>query len=245
MSTTMTDKTWIDLFTLELRMRRVPGPVIGDAVASVRELLADSGQSAEEAFGSAREYAASLDLPTMRAGYRAVKTVFLPVMGLFAFLVFALAGTAWFAGTPVLVSVPQALLLSVPVLLTVLFSFPFYPRAVFRQRWLPVPLVLSAGLASATAAVLAPSTKADAWLVLSPLPMLVVAMATLVVLAIVGTVVTLRSGDADEVIEPLEAHEPSAQRRGRTTFLLVIDWLFPILAVVIFFMTWGFSLMRP
>ena len=245
MNATMTDKTWIDLFIVELRMRRVPGPVIGDAVASVRELLADSGQSAEEAFGSAREYAASLDLPTMKAGHQALKTLFLPVMGLFAFLVLALASTAWFAGNSVLLSVPQALLLSVPMLLVVLFSFPFYPRAVFRQRWLPFPLVLSAGVASAIAALIAPSTEADAWLVLSPLPMLIATMAMLVILSAVGPVTTLRSNDGDEVIEPLEAQEPSGKRRGRMAFLLFVDWLFPILAVAIFFMTWGFTLLRP
>lgn len=134
MNATMTDKTWIDLFILELRLRRVPGAAIGDAVASVRELLADSGQSAEDAFGPAREYAASLDLPTMNPKQQALKTVLLPVLGLFAFLVFALASTAWFAGNAVLLSVPQALVLSIPLLLTVLFSFPFYPRAVVRQR---------------------------------------------------------------------------------------------------------------
>ncbi|WP_162903665.1 hypothetical protein [Leucobacter sp. wl10] len=245
MSATMTDKTWIDLFIVELRMRRVPGPVIGDAVASVRELLADSGQSAEEAFGPAREYAASLDLPTMQAGQRALKTLFLPVMGLFAFLVFALAGTAWFVGKPVLLSVPQALLLSVPVLLTVLFAFPFYPRAVFRQRWLPVPLVLSAGAASAIAALIAPSTEAEAWLALSPLPLLMVTMTALVVLSVIGTITTLRSNDGDEIIEPLEAQEPSRRRPGRKAFVLFVDWLFPLLAVIIFLMTWGFSLMRP
>lgn len=245
MNATMTDKTWIDLFIVELRMRRVPGPVIGDAVASVRELLADSGQNAEDAFGSVREYAASLDLPTMKAEHRALKTLFLPVMGFFAFLVFALASTAWFTGNPVLLSAPQALLLSVPVLLVVLFSFPFYPRAVFRQRWLPLPLVLSAGVSSAIAALIAPSTEADAWLVLSPLPMLIATMTTLVILSIIGTITTLRSNDGDEIIEPLEAQGHSGKRRRRKVFVLVVDWLFPIFAVVIFFMTWGFSLMRP
>lgn len=245
MNATMTDKTWIDLFIVELRMRRVPGPVIGDAVASVREFLADSGQSAEEAFGSARNYAASLDLPTMKARHQALKTLFLPVMGLFAFLVFALASTAWFTGNPVLLSVPQALLLSVPVLLTVLFSFPFYPRAVFRQRWLPVPLVLSAGVASAIAALIAPSTEAEAWVVLSPLPLLIATMTALVVLSVIGTITTLRSNDGDEITEPLEARASSGRRRGRKAFVLFVDWLIPILAVILFFMTWGFSLMRP
>lgn len=41
MNPTKTDETWIEMFILELRVRRVPGAAIGDAVASVRELLAD------------------------------------------------------------------------------------------------------------------------------------------------------------------------------------------------------------
>lgn len=245
MSATMTDKTWIDLFIVELRMRRVPGAAIGDAVATVREHLADSGQSAEEAFGPARDYAASLDLPAMSPRHQALKTLFLPVLGLFAFLVFALASTAWFAGEPILLSVPQALLLSVPVLLTVLFSFPFYPRAVLRQRWLPVPLVLTAGLSGAAAAFMAPETEGDAWLVLSPLPILVVTMVVLVAFSVVGTITTLRSGDGDAIVEPLDAPASAATRRRRSVFLIVVDWLFPILAIVVFVMAYGFTLLRP
>lgn len=183
MKSTMTDDTWIDLFIIELRLRRVPGSAIGDAVASVRELLTDSGQSAEEAFGSAREYATSLELPVMNARQQALKTVFLPVLSLFAFLVLALASTAWFNDEVVLVSVPQALLLAVPVLL--------------------------------------------------------------VVLSVIGRIVTVRSHDDDEIVEPLQARDEPRQRRGRHMFLLLVDWLFPILAVVIFAMTWGVSLLRP
>ncbi|MFT4215153.1 MAG: hypothetical protein QM622_10315 [Microbacterium sp.] len=245
MNATMTDKTWIDLFIVELRPRRVPGPVIGDAVASVRELLADSGQSAEESFGPAREYAAALDLPTMSPKHEALKTVLLPVLGLFAFLVFTHASTAWFAGTAVLLSIPQALLLSVPVLLTVLTSFTFVLRAVFWRRWLAVVLVLTAGLAGAIAALIAPSTETEASLVLSPLPILIVTMSVLVVLSVIGTVTTLRSGAGDEIVEPLAAQEPEGKRRGRRAFILVTDWLFPVLAVIVFLMTWGFTLMRP
>lgn len=245
MNATMTDETWIELFILELRMRRVPGAAIGDAVASVRELLADSGESAEEAFGPVREYAASLDLPVMNARRQALKIVFVPVLGLFTFLVFALASTAWFAGSPVLLSVPQAVLLAVPVLLTVMFTFPFYPRAVFRRRWLPVVLILIAGAVSAVAALLAPTTAEEAWLVLSPLTLLIITLSVLVTLSVVGTVVTIRSNDGDAIIEPLHAQEGSRPRRGWRPFLIFVDWLFPILAIVIFLMIWGFSLLRP
>ena len=57
-----TDKKWFDELVLELRLRQVHGRAIGDTVASAHELLADTGQRAEEAFGPARVYAAALEL---------------------------------------------------------------------------------------------------------------------------------------------------------------------------------------
>ena len=245
MNTTMTDKTWIEQFTVELRLRRVPGPVIGDAVASVRELVADSGQSAEEAFGSAREYAESLDLPTVSSRENAVRTVLLPVLGLFTFLAFALASTAWLGDEPVLLSVPQVLLIAVPVVLTLLFAFPFYPRAVFHQRWLPAVLVLVAAASGALGTLLAPASASDAWLTFSALPLLIGTAIVLVVLSVIGTVATLRSRDDDEIVEPLRAHEASTQSRGARLMLIGVNWIFPILAVVVFTMAWGFSALRP
>ncbi|TFD62149.1 hypothetical protein E3T39_03885 [Cryobacterium suzukii] len=56
---------WLDDLTIELRLLDVPGTAIGDAVASAREFLADSGARAEESFGSPARYAVELDLPTL------------------------------------------------------------------------------------------------------------------------------------------------------------------------------------
>lgn len=63
---TMPDDKWLAEMTLELRLRDVPGPVIGDALAAVETHCADAGQSAVEAFGDPRQYARSLTLPTHR-----------------------------------------------------------------------------------------------------------------------------------------------------------------------------------
>ena len=51
------DRKWFDQLVMELRMRRVHGSAIGDTVASARELLGDTGQQPEEAFGPARSCA--------------------------------------------------------------------------------------------------------------------------------------------------------------------------------------------
>lgn len=53
----------------------------------------------------------------------------------------------------------------------------------------------------------------------------------------IGAVITLRSVDTDEVVEPLQA-DGAGGRRGRRAFLVVIDWLFPLLAVFMFGVVW-------
>jgi hypothetical protein len=241
MNMTMNDDTWIELFIIELRLRRVPGHAIGDAVASVRELVEDSGQSAEEAFGPARAYAASLDVPVMGAGERGMRTVLLPVLGLFAFIVFSLAASALFAGDLILLSVAQILVLCVPLVLTLLFAFPFYPRAVMRQRWLPVLLVLAAGAAGAVSALLAPSSAEEAWAVMPALPVLLIAAGVLVSLSVVASVSTMRSADADEIGDPRGGGGAASGQRGRRMFLVFVDWLFPLLALVMLGVTWGLN----
>ncbi|MDJ0377487.1 hypothetical protein [Cryobacterium sp. PH31-L1] len=60
-----TTTAWLEQLTLELRLLDVPGDAIGDAVASAREFLIDSGARADESFGSPKSYAAKLDLPTV------------------------------------------------------------------------------------------------------------------------------------------------------------------------------------
>jgi hypothetical protein len=57
------NEKWLEGLTIELRLLDVNGTRIGDAVATAREFLADSGALAEESFGSARRYAAELSLP--------------------------------------------------------------------------------------------------------------------------------------------------------------------------------------
>jgi len=57
------NEKWLESLTIELRLLDVNGTRIGDAVATAREFLADSGARAEESFGSAHHYAAELSLP--------------------------------------------------------------------------------------------------------------------------------------------------------------------------------------
>lgn len=54
---------WRDDFILELRLRGVRGAVITDALAEVETHCHESGQSAAQAFGPAKDYARALELP--------------------------------------------------------------------------------------------------------------------------------------------------------------------------------------
>lgn len=51
---------WVDAFVVEQRLLGVPGPRIGDALATVEGHLAETGEEAQEAFGPAQDYARSL-----------------------------------------------------------------------------------------------------------------------------------------------------------------------------------------
>lgn len=79
----------------------------------------------------------------------------------------------------------------------------------------------------------------------SALPLLIGTMTVLVILSVVGTIATVRGDDGDEIIDPFRAREQTRPRHGRRAFLVVVNWLFPLLAIVIFVMTWGFTLLRP
>lgn len=230
------DDKWIDDLIVELRLRNTPGPAIGDAVASARELLTDSGQGAAEAFGSAREYAASLELPTASTRDRALSGVWLPVLGLIAFLTFTHASTAWFEGDDVRLSIAQAALLAVPVLLAL--TLPLYLRTAIRHRWLLIPLILVGGAAGALSAVVAPASDSEAWLVTSPLPWLVGTTIVMLALSGLGTALSLRSRATDEITDPLPGAAGEKRRRGWHPALVVVNWLFPIFAALVFTLTW-------
>jgi hypothetical protein len=224
-----TDKKWFDEFVLELRLQQVYGRAIGDAVASARELLADTGQSAEEAFGSARDYAASLELPRAPQ-YEWMRTALWPAMvGLLAFLLFTQAAAAWALSEPLLFSPAQLALIAAPVVAIALL--PLYVAALVRRIWAVIALVVFGGLAGFLASVVAPSTRAEAWLALEPLPWLVGCALVMVTVSIVNTVRSRRPGSGDEIVDPL-ADAPAGSSLGARAAVLATSWLFPLFAVV-------------
>ncbi|WP_273651666.1 hypothetical protein [Cellulomonas fimi] len=68
-TSTLVPEPWRTTFVLELRERGADGRVVGEALAEVEQFCSDSGQSAVDAFGDARAYAASrVDAPARRFG---------------------------------------------------------------------------------------------------------------------------------------------------------------------------------
>lgn len=57
------DERWTEAVLLELRLRGVPGDAIGAVLAEVDSHVAESGETAHEAFGDPAGYARSLELP--------------------------------------------------------------------------------------------------------------------------------------------------------------------------------------
>jgi len=229
MTTTSSDKKWFEEFIVELRLRDVLGRSIGDAVASARELLADSGQSAAEAFGPARVYAASLELPRESGKGWASRGLWSSLLGLGAFLLFVQAGTAWAQSEALLISAAQLALLAAPV---VLIAFmPLYLQAAIRRPWLLILLVVIGGALGFLASVVAPTTPADAWLALDPFPWLLASGVAMILLSLWNTIQTLRRGTIDDITEPLTAL-PTGNSRARRVFVMFTNWLFPIFAAI-------------
>ncbi|AFR28079.1 hypothetical protein [Arthrobacter sp. Rue61a] len=224
------NKKWFDELVLELRLRQVHGDAIGDTVASVRELLRDTGQQAEEAFGPARSYAAELELPRAPKFEWVRKALWPSMLGLLAFLLFNQAVVPWARSEPMLISPVQAALVATP--LVVIALLPLYLTAAVRRHWVLVGLVVICVASGLASGVVAPTNRADAWLELNPLPWLMGSAAIMVLLSIVNTMRHL-GPDNDDIIDPTADTKPNTGARKKIG-VLVTNWLFPIFALAMF-----------
>ncbi|KFF59114.1 hypothetical protein JF66_13740 [Cryobacterium sp. MLB-32] len=229
MNLTSSDKKWFDELVLELRMRDVFGHAIGDAVASARELVSDTGQSAEETFGPARAYAASLDLPRGSGRDWVTRGLWTSMFGLLAFLMFVQAIGAWVQDEPLLMSPAQLVLAAALGGLVALL--PLYILAAVRRPWL-LAVLLGAGAGSGFLWSALTPAPAEAWLVLDPLPWLVASGLAMVLLSVVNTIQTLRRGSLDDITEPIPGR-PAAGVLGRRVFVMFANWLFPLGAALL------------
>lgn len=143
------DKAWRDAFIVELRLRSVPGQTIGDALMTVETHVAESGESAETAFGDPRAYAREIATDSTGGGWSVgAMTVISSLLGLVGMLLTVRALTSWLEGEPVGVTTGELAGLVVLILLASTLFFTATLRLLVEHRWLalPVPAVLVGGL---------------------------------------------------------------------------------------------------
>lgn len=215
---------WRDDFVLALRLRGVTGAQIGDALAHVESYCAESGETADESFGDAGEYARSLPLAAAPATSSLARlgTLVRTGVSLAGVFVTTTAVAGWVAGeTPALRLGPLVAVLVVTVAAVLLTS---RLALVVRHPWLG-GLALALAVAAVVAALL---LLDDPLLSVPPVPMTVLGVLLLVGPSIWATGRGV-SAQADVVASPLD--DPQVARRANERSDLVVAWIIPLAAV--------------
>lgn len=224
------EPTWVEEFVLEQRLLGVPGDRIGDALALVQSHVAESGESAREAFGDPTAYAREA-APAARADDLDTAWFLGNGLGLAGMLLTVLGVDAWLTGEPVEVTVGwlvMAGLVAAAFLAMHLAAEPFL-RLVLRRPWLSVGLFL-VHFALILGVLL---------LFRAPVLHLPAAVTTaLGVLALaVGTVLEWRSTTGGDLDDPLVGPgETASGRRNPLSRLTLV--LFPLLTLALVGLTW-------
>ncbi len=220
---------WCDDFVLELRMRDVPGQVIGDRLAEVEAHCAESGQPPEAAFGDATAYARLLDeqaAPPRTSGPWAVAGV--AAAKVLALIVGTTAAGAWADGEPL--SYNGAQLTGLAVFLVVILSLPRLVRPLVQRPWLVgVPLVIVASAAVASSVV---AGRLDLPALLSLPPAVVTVGLFVVVVALSLVEYRLLNDEGDPVVSPLTP-PADAHARSQRWLPLLLAALVPVAYVAL------------
>lgn len=228
------DEEWLDELILELRIRNVTGAAIGDATASVRAFLYDSGRTPQEEFGSPRDYADTLELPTVPAG--GIRSAVLRAgIGIAGFLGFNISIEPWLRQEQLAMNLPELLWMLVPVALVA--ALPLYLNAGIRKLWILVVAYTVAIASMILSAVAAPEDGERAWLTVTPGPLLLASIIIMIAVSVVGTI-SAAAGPDDRLPNPSET--PAAARRrtvGSRIGDIAVQWIFPLAALAY----WGIS----
>ena len=210
------ERSWANDFVLEQRLRGVPGTEIGDALATIESHLVDSGQSAQEAFGDARAYAAELaQARGAVADSITPQTVVASVCGIVGMLTTVYAFGPWLAGEPATITVGWAVTgaLLLVVLGLFLANVDATLRIIVKRVWLAaVAMVLLTGIAVVALLFL------TGVLVEVPSTALLAVGAALLVLDVALS--WREHGQDDTVLAPGESAPASATGRVLVTFLV-------------------------
>lgn len=217
-------RRWFDDFTVELRLLDVPGDAIGDALASAREFLADSGGTPAEVFGDPHEYAQSLDLPREPVSRGDWAKVLVPAcLGMLGFFAVAAAVSSSDASIDITVSgfllivTALALAACAPALLTFILRRPMWQT------------VLAGGCFGVFQVLVALLAKDVVLFALPAVPTALLGGALLLSTSLWGQ---FRKGVTDDpVVEPLSARPRSSF--GDTLFAVLGNWMLFLVAAAV------------
>ena len=234
---------WMVSLTIELRLLDVDGTRIGDAVASAREFLGDSGTPAEEFFGTPRHYAAQLNLPAVpvaaKAVHGAVLRSGLGVFGLFAIIEAVLPlvrHDAVTLGIGELV-IYAAILLAIMLLPQLV---PFIVR--MRRRGTIVSIVIAAVLGGSVPFLFSMWSAQSVVLRASALPVFIGGAVLLIGPALWTQI---RNSLADDPIVEPRLTRPPHDSLGTRIFLFATNWLLVLCALIICaFVLWANTVPR-
>jgi len=135
------DPQWTEMFILTLKLRGAAGAQISDCLAEVDDHVAVCGLSVEEVFGSAEDYAKSLNLPVAPGNEvsEIYRVVVVSLVGFVGMTLILWASRFWREGAPIQVTVGMAVsaVITVAVMATVPGTMQILMPRLVKKRWLP------------------------------------------------------------------------------------------------------------
>lgn len=228
------EQEWLDELVRELRIQGVTGAAIGETVASVKEFMADSRTPPLDEFGPARDYASTLDLPTIPAG-KTRNAVWRSGIGIAGFLGFNIAIMPWLRHEQLAMNAIELLWMLVPLALVA--TLPFYLNAGIRQLWVLVAAYCVSMAAMILSSVAAPQPGEQAWIAVNPAPLLLTSVLAMLAVSVAGTISATRDPD-DRLRDPLENPQLARRRSiGSRIGDIAVQWIFPLAALAY----WGIA----
>ncbi|WP_256839529.1 hypothetical protein [Ornithinimicrobium faecis] len=221
-STPHVDRSWRDTFVLEQRLADRTGAEIGDALAVVDTHCAESGESAQDAFGDPAAYSRSLVDGTPPRTFRLrPATVVGLVLGLFGLVAVPRAVGAWVKGTQVAVTQGDLVAVGLALVLTMVVALRSGPvLALVRHGWLTFVLPFAVLIALIVPQALLRDTVAEfAWGTVAAVGVLALALQVVLTWA--------------DFAEPDQLLDPRQPAPGRTTLQWLTAFIFPFLTLLV------------
>ncbi len=215
-------RRWRDTVAFELRLRGASGATIGDVLAEAQAHCAESGESPEEAFGPAEEYAAAVPLSDDEQPESApelTRAALPALVGLAGMMLAFATADAWQTDQPTAVS--WGVVLGVVMILAVSVALVRWLHLVAARTWVLAVLV---GLAASVFTVVTVALGSPAF----ELPTPVAALASVALLT-AGALWTRRGPEPDTITDPLRG-DPTPRATRITA--AIHPWLFPALSVL-------------